>query len=260
MKRRNVRSLYTALPIAALIAVVSALSVHAQERHSTYYDSSTPLSVVIGVKGGVVLTSARQQFPSVRIGDSYAGSGTISSSFGRTGLGSRYGLDILIPFTSRLGIVGDLAVQTSDVRLAADGSRPAVRFDLQAVQGGIGLQGNLYVDTSAFAGPGLRTVYLSGGPDIALGIIENRLEGYRVDSNNVMTPATGSFDNNDPFRTLVALRFAGGVRYGIGVHWELQGEASYAFALNSLFSSTVVRDNSFTFDNLGVMLGLGYRF
>lgn len=246
--------------LLALLLLAGAVGARAQDRRAVEVDAAGVIGVVIGVKGGLVFTMPRREFPSLRVGESATGTGTISSSFAETGLGHRYGIELLIPFTSKFALALESGVQTSVTRLAADGTRPAIRMDLQSLQLAAGLQGNIYVDTLAFRRTGLRNVYIGGGADIDLYMLRNRVEGFRTDTLGGVSPAVGSFENNDPFRTLVALRFAAGVRYGVGVHWELLGEASYAFAFNSLFSSDVVRDNGFTLDNIGLSAGIGYRF
>ena len=253
------------LPLALLLVALAPLCAHAQsaydqlDRDLLYAPS--PRGVLMAAKTGVVLTTPRQVFPSLRIGSSEAGTGEISSTFGRMGTGYRVGIDLLFPFNSKLGLATEFGMQTYSARYAADGARPAMRLDVQGLQVAGSIQGNLYVDPNAFLRGGLRAVYLGGGVDVGVKTLANRVEGgVTLDTASPATTGVGSFENNDPFRTLVGLRFAGGARFGFDDHMEFSAEASYALALNAVFSSEVIRDNSFTVDNIALQLGIGYRF
>jgi hypothetical protein len=252
------------LPLLLLAVAIVPARLRAQYAHDLVDESRyapTPRGVLIAAKGGVVLTTPRQVFPSLRIGDSQEGSGEISSRFGEMGTGYRVGIDLLFPFTDKLALATEFGMQAYSARYAADGARPAMRLDVQRLQAAGSLQGSLYLNPEAFERGGLRAVYIGGGLDIGVKTLANRVEGGVVlDSASAPAQGSGSFQNNDPFRTLVGLRFAGGARFGFDDHMEFSAEASYALALNSVFSSEVVRDNSFTVDNLALQVGIGYRF
>ena len=68
-------------------------------------------------------------------------------------------------------------------------------------------------------------------------------------------PSTGTA----PTTTSHATREAG-TRFGLADNIEFVLEGNYSFALNSVFSSSVIRDNEFTIDNLVAQFGVGYRF
>lgn len=223
-------------------------------------DIASPKGILIGVKGGVVISTPRQMFPSIRVGDVTQGTGEISSRFAETGLGHRVVLDLLIPFNERLALAADFGLHTYVARYAGDTGRLPLRLDVQTLQVGGGIAGNIYVDRGAFEDVGLRNVYIAGALELGVQTLANRVEAFTYDTTGAPQPASGSFDNTEPFRTLVGLRFAGGVRYGIDNHVELLGEASYSLALNPVFSKSVLRDNRFTVDNVGVQVGVGYRF
>ncbi|MEP7218359.1 MAG: hypothetical protein ABI876_05560 [Bacteroidota bacterium] len=250
---------------ACCAALTLAAAAEAQERPTSHEDEPSTIGVVIGVKTGLLVTTPRQIFPSVRIGDSFKGTAPLSSSYGTLGSGYRYGLDFIFPFNERIGMAVELGVQTADVRwnpvTGSGHDDPAMRLELQTMQAAISVQGNLYHNRAAFADAGLRTVYLTGGFDLGIGSIANRVEGPAyADSTALSAAAVGSFENGEPFRRLVAFRGGAGARLGLGGHMELSLEAAYALALNPVFSSEVVHDNSFTFDNLALQVGLGYRF
>lgn len=247
--------------ISALLLLASA--VHAQEFDSEYADIPTPSGVLIGAKGGMVLTSPRRILPSLQIGEASSTTGEISSQYAKTGYGNRYGLDFIIPFAEKVALATDIGMFTYSARYSGnpeDTTRAAVRLDVQMVQVGFGIQGSVYVDRDAFTRGGLRTVYLGAGMEIGAKIVANRMEAEFKDPAVEPQLAVGSFANNDPFRTLSGLRFSAGARAGLQDHLEFVLEGSYAFALNSVFSSAVIRDNDFTVDNLVVQIGAGYRF
>jgi hypothetical protein len=255
MRTRN------SLFLLALLAGLSlAPSIRAQE-HSEYEEPASPKGVLIGLKGGVILTTPRRELPSLRIGESVEATGGISSRYGETGLGHRYGVELLIPFNEKMALSTEFGVQTYVVKYRGDTGRPDVRLDVQILQAVGALAGNLYVDRDAFATTGLRNVYISGGFELGVETIRNRVQGFSTsDSDPTRVPAVGSFDNTEPFRNLFGLRLGAGVRYGIDWHWELSAEGAYTFMFNPVFSSDVVRDNGFTVDNLALQLGLGHRF
>jgi hypothetical protein len=256
------RTLIRPLIGAALLSILAVQAAWAQpdrSRRADDEDTPSPIGVVIAAKGGVLLGSPRGEFPSLRIGNAEA-MGTISSNDGTFGVGNRYGIALLFPFSTSLGFAAECGIQTSVVRFAEGSNRLPVRFDVQTLQVTGALEGNVFIDTAAFRRNGLRSVYISGGFDIGVDNLSNRIEGSARDSVAGTRAAVGSFENDSPFRTLVGLRFGGGTRIGLNRHMELEAGAWYSFALNSLFSSDVVSNNSFTIDNLGIAIGLGYRF
>lgn len=232
----------------------------AQGEIHDYEEYPSPRGVLIGVKGGVLLTSPRQVFPSVRVGESSLGTGEVSSTLSEVGVGNIIGLEMLFPFNEKLGLSLEFGSLTWVASYSGDSTRLPMRLDLQGFHGAIALEGNIYSDREAFADDGLRAIYVNAGIDVNVSNT-NRLEASSfTDSIPIPQRAIGSFANNDPFRTHVSLKLAGGARLGLFTNLELQLEGSYRFALNPVFSSDVVNDNSFTVDNVGIQLGLGYRF
>jgi len=251
------RSFFAAL----LLVIVIPLTLSAQGFDEDEFDGASRLGVVIGVRGGLVASSPRGDFPSLLVGNSTDGTGTIPDSYGRTGLGARYGLALLIPFTPTVGLSAEIGSLHYVASYEGNQDRLPTRFDVQIVQLQLGFQGNLYVDPASFARAGIRSVYLDGGFDIGLATVANRVESStRPEGSPAPIAAEGSFSTSEPFRNLVALHGGVGMRLAVTPHLEFQAEASYSYALNPVFSSTVVRSNDFTVDNLGLQIGLGYRF
>lgn len=253
--------------VSLLALILLALPVYGQrDGGNASNDSGLPLSnpkrLLVGVKGGMVRTSPRQVFPSVRVGESTKGTGTISSrDRGETGTGSRVGVELIVPVSERLGVVADVANLVWQARFAAAPSTLPVVLDVQSLTVGLGLQGNVFVGRESFyRGDGLRNVYVGGKLDVGVVTFNNRIDAFTYpDSTGAPIRATGSFQNTDPFRNLTSMVFQTGARYGFD-HLELNAEVAYAFALNSVFSSLVVVDNEFTVDNLMLQVGIGYRW
>lgn len=224
---------------------------------------ASPIGVVIAPKGGVVLSSPRGTFPSIIVGEGGTGTGDFPSSNARTATGYRSNVAFLIPFNQRLGLSIDAGLMQYLVEYQPTATSPALQYHAQTAQLAFGLQGNLYFNAETFhkkRGEGLRAVYLDGGFDIGVASVANRVEVTSTDSTGQQSVRVGSFENNEPLRTPVALRLAAGLRFAFSPHVELQAEAGYSLALNDLFSSTVLVDNTFTVDHLLVQLGVGYRF
>lgn len=228
---------------------------------------ASKIGVVIAPKGGAVLTSPRGTFPSIIVGEGGEGTGDFLSSNARTATGYRWNVAFLIPFNKRLGLSLDAGSMQYLVDYQATASSPALRYRAQTVQLAFGLQGNLYFNERTFygfssmkGGEGLRAIYLDGGLDIGLGTVANRVEITRTDSTGQQIVSIGSFENNEPLRTPVALRASAGLRFAFSPHIELQAEAGYSLALNNVFSSTALANNNFSVDHLLLQLGLGYRF
>jgi hypothetical protein len=258
-----VRASTLARLLGVLILPVAAL--HAQTADSddwVEYDEASPTGVALGVKAGVAFTSPRGDFPSLLIGDSQRGSGAISSAYAESGSGARYGLAALIPITTGIGVNLEFGSLIASTRFAAGPTTVATRFDQQMLVGALSLQGNLFSgDARAFRGAGLRSVYVDGGVEVGIGTVANRAESIAyADTVGEGTPAAGSFENGDPFRHPVWLRGGVGMRFALDVHFELQVEASYAYALNEVFSSEAIRGNDFTVDDISTVVGLAYRF
>ena len=248
--------------IAALLLLVTLPSLFGQDRRTMTNDPPSPQGVLVSLKGGVVVTSPRQIFPSIRVGETGQGTGEISSrERGERGTGSRIGLELMIPISQSVGITADFANLLWSVRVNPTATTLPVQFDVQTLTVGLGLQGNVYTNRDAFLQEeGLRGIYLGGKLDIGIATVNNRVEAYSFsDSSGVPFRAVGSFDNSDPFRNGVAFVIQGGGRYGVG-SLEITGEASYSFALNSVFSSLVVVDNEFSVDHLAFQIGIGYRW
>ncbi len=247
--------------LTAAIALLSGASLLAQ-KPSAEPDSDPSRNVVIGVKGGVAISSPRSVFPSLRMGESVLAAGEVSSKmFGESGMGNRVGIEIFFPFNGTLGLVLDAGMTTSVVKFTGDSARLPIRFDIQKFGVGFGLEGNIYTSSAAFAGTGLRAVYVGGLLDIDVVTLANRLESsVYPDTTGVPVRGVGSFENNDPFRSVVSFRPQVGLRFGVSRNTELGAEAGYNFALNPLFSGSVVAGNDFTIDNWLLQVGVGYRF
>ncbi|MCE7933605.1 MAG: hypothetical protein DYG96_03330 [Chlorobi bacterium CHB2] len=230
------------------------------------YEAS-PTGVVIAAKGGAVLTMPRGTFPSIIVGEGGEGTGDFASSSARTATGYRWGVAMMIPFNKSLGLSLDVGSLQYLAEYQANSARPALQYRAQTAQVAIGLQGNLYFNEQTFrdgksgiGGEGLRAMYLDGGIDIGVATVANRAEITRTDSLGQQTTSVGSFENNEPLRTPVALRAAAGLRYALSPHVELQAEVGYALAFNKVFSSVALQNNDFAVDHLLVQLGLGYRW
>lgn len=252
-------------PILRITAAIllTGTSLLAQTRQPDVdVDTDRSDNIVIAIKGGITITSPRSVFPSMRIGESAVAGGEISSKlFSESGTGNRIGLELFAPFNGTLGLVLDAGLTTSVVKFLGDTARLPVRFDVQKFGVGFGLEGNVYTGGAAFAGTGLRAVYVGGVLDIDAVTVGNRLESsVYPDTTGLPARGIGSFENNDPFRSVVSFRPQAGLRFGVNTNFELQVEGGYNFALNPFFSQSVVADNDFTIDNWMLQVGLGYRF
>jgi len=267
--------LFEAMIKPAISLFLSALVFTAADTYAQEHEPSAPLpdneassmGVVIAAKGGAVLTMPRGTFPSIIVGESGEGTGDFPGGDSRTATGYRWGVAMLIPFNKSLGLSLDVGSMLHAADYQATATHPALLYRAQTAQLGVGLQGNIYTNPRTFwssksgvGGEGLRAIYLDGGVDIGLATVANRVEVTRTDSVGQQQTTTGSFENNEPFRTPVALRFSAGLRYAFSPHIELQVESGYSLAFNSVFSSTVLQNNNFTVDHLFVGLGLGYRW
>jgi hypothetical protein len=247
------RSLLLLLPLLA-----APLVVHAQE---TYAEASSR-NVAIALRGGVALASPRGDFPSLIIGTSKHATGRIGQALGESRAGSRFDLVGLFPIDPAFGISAALGTQVLSVAYRADSNRHPTLLDVQSLQGGIGVQWSFVNEETSYVHGGLRSVYVDGGLDVGIATLANRVEGTAYDDTLGTTPRAehGSFEGTEPFRNVIALRFALGMRFAATPNLELIAEGSYAYALNPFFSGEAIENNDFAIDVMGAVLGVGYRF
>jgi hypothetical protein len=231
-----------------------------------YYSGPTPLGVSIGVRGGIVLSTARGGFPSLLIGEisdstgEVKGSGEISESLAESGTGNRFTIAALIPFSEKCGLDLEFGMLRYAAQYKGDATRQPTKLDVQTLLLGVGGEYSFYSDPRSYQMSGLRSVYAAGGFDITLATLANRVESTSYSSTGEPVAAVGSFDNSEPFNALVALRAGVGIRFAADPHFEIMTEASYGYALNTVFSKNSVPDTDFTVDNMAVVAGVGYRF
>jgi hypothetical protein len=213
----------------------------------------------------VVLSTARGSFPSLIIADSAAtgetqGSGDIPESLAESGLGSRFGIATMIPFSEKFGLGLEFGLLRYAAQYKGDATRQPTRLEAQTLMFGVGGEYSIYTDPRSYDAAGIRSVYGAAGFDITLATLANRVESTAFAPDGTSRAAVGTFDNNEPFNSLVALRGGVGIRFAADPHFEILTEATYGFALNTIFSSSSVPNTKFTIDNMGVVVGLGYRF
>ncbi len=222
-------------------------------------------NAIISLNAGPILTSSRGDFPSLLIGNTMGGSGTVPGEYSTTGTGHTLQLDVLLYFGERAG----MTIGFSSTRYAAtfDGDSILLPTKLEVQQGEVQVGAHVDVIGEPWRPkPGLRSLYLEGGFEFGIGILANRVEGSMLQdsTSEIRTAAVGSFENNNPFRNRVALRFGLGTIIDLTTDWgtglNLILEAGYSLGLNPVFSSNVIQDNSFTVDHLVFQAGLGYRF
>ena len=214
--------------------------------------------VVVALKVGPVYTSPEGKFPSLLIGESINGSGEVPAEYAETGHGFRLGLDGYFPFGKRGGLLLELASQRNEVKYSGDSTLLPTVMEIQTFQIGVGGEVNLYYHTPGI----LRAVFLAGGFDFGFGPLANRVTASAITDSTTgeRVEATGSFINNDPFTTSVALQGTLGVRFGLDATLELLLEGGYVLPLNHLFSSNVVEGNDLKLRHLIVSGGIGFRF
>src|SRR4051812_27809114 len=117
--------LATVILPAAMRPAATAL---AQER-GVYKDSASAKGVVVSLKGGVILTMPRRELPSLLVGETTVGTGEISSTRSEIGVGNRYGLEILIPFNTKLAIATEFGVETYVAKYTSEATGLPVRLD-----------------------------------------------------------------------------------------------------------------------------------
>ncbi len=255
------------LMVLAVVLLAAAPVLRAQtytpDRALVMADSANPLGVFFGVCGGVVLSNPRGSFPSVIVGEDTverSGSGTVGPELARTGTGGRFSLAAVVPMSDRFA----LALRTGTLywvaRYAGDATRLPTRFEVQTWQAALGLEVSIYSDGASFASAGLRTIYVNGLIEGTVITLANRLETTAFAPDGSASQAVGSFDNTTPLATPLDARLGAGIRFAPATHLELLAEASYALALNDVFSDDAVGDNDFTVDHISLLLGVGYRW
>ncbi|MGE3802419.1 MAG: hypothetical protein AB7H80_15490 [Candidatus Kapaibacterium sp.] len=257
---------HVALLIGTILLAItaSAFEVYAQSDRdggfpvSPYYEADHP---VISLKGGVVYTYPEGNFPSLLIGETIAGTGEVPAEYAETGSGYRLGIDAFFPFGRRAGLLIELSSQKYEVKYKGDSTLLPTRMEVQTFQLGIGGEVNLWYGESTYPAT-LRAVFLSGGFDFGFGPLANKVTGSSVVDTTSLerVEATGSFVNNDPFRTSVALKGSLGVRIGVDQHLELMLEGGYSLPLNPVFSSKAIRESDLELTHLFLSGGLGFRF
>ena len=239
---------------ALVVLVVSLASARAQNAH--------PDQVALAMRIGGTLGTARGEFPSIIVGDSRRGTGALPQELGQSGLGVRFDIAVHVPLFRDFGLSLAVGSQTVGVGYPGDSSRLATRFDVQSVQGQIGAQWNVLHDSDSYYDAGLRSIYIDGGFDVGLFMLANRVESSRYADtlSSAPAPISGSFTTGEPFRNVIAVRGAVGMRFAATPNIEIVAEASYAHALNPLFSGEALSDNDFAIDVLGATVGIAYRY
>lgn len=247
-----------------LAAVLFSAGTMRAQLGGRYVDGPTATSIVIGVKAGIVVSSARGTFPSLLMEGTKKGSGDIAEQYALSGSGNRVSMAFLIPFSPQIGLSVDIGSLVYSAKYTSPTMSTATQFKGQTIQLGIGAEGSVFNDAQSYAtGTGLRSVYVNGGFDFGIVTVANSVTAALYPDTTAAAaaqPASGHFENNDAFRSLVSLRAGVGMRFAVASHWELQVEADYSYALNKVFSSDAIRNNDFTVDNFYVLGGLGYRF
>lgn len=224
---------------------------------------------IISFTAGPAFTYARGEFPSLLIGNTLGGSGTVPAEYAVAGAGHSLDLEGLIYFPMKssncaLGMTLGLTSTRYVAQFDGDDTLEATRLELQQADARIGVHYDAIVLPSR-SGFGFRSVYLEGAVEVGLGILANRVEaGMIADSTTeVRVPATGSFETNEPFRHRIGLNLAAGTMIDLtGYKNGLSAvfEVGYSLGLNPVFSSDVLRNSSLSTDYLTVKGGLGYRF
>ncbi|MBC8146259.1 MAG: hypothetical protein H7X80_11795 [bacterium] len=255
------RLINTCAGIAA-VAIATSISSHAQEIGSSEYEQADALNVAVAVRGGITLAMPRGTFPSLIITPSKGSSGAIAESHGSPAMAGRIDVNVLIPITESFGVTLGAGSQAMAVDFTADSARLPSHFVVQTLQGLLGVQWSVINEKSSYRSGGLRSLYLDGGLDIGLATMANRIESSMVADtlDAEPQPATGSFESSEPFRNVIALRGAVGLRFALAPNFELSAEASYSYALNRLFSSETIENNDFAMDVVSAVVGVGYRF
>jgi hypothetical protein len=224
-------------------------------------DTASPIGVFVGGKGGLVIATARGTFPSIVFDSSARGSGEVSAANAESGMGWRFTVASLIPFSTRVGLGLEIGVMRSSARYTATQTQAATRLDVFSSLFEFNVEGNVLFNREAFNTSGLRTVGVNAGFEFHLGTIANRIESTRFrDTVGEGEPTAGTFGGGDPFRKLTLLKGAVVARYGLTTRLELSLEGAYAYALHSYFSKDALIDNDFTIDHLAATLAVGYRF
>lgn len=252
----------TATLALLLVATAAASSQERSDAAALEYAETDPMNVAVAFRIGVSMATPRGDFPSLIIEPSKRGTGTIGQAFGEPGIGPRFEVAVLVPLIPSVGLSLGVGSQTSVVGYGADSSRRPTRFEVQSLQWMIGVQWSVLSEPMSYLRGGLRSVYIDGGFDVGLATLANRVESssYADTLEAPPEPIVGSFTSTEPFRNVVALRGAIGLRFAASPQLELVAETAYSFALNRFFSSESVEGNDFAIDVLGATIGIGYRF
>jgi hypothetical protein len=245
------------LRLLALL-VMSAATASAQDS----YVEASPLNVAVAVRAGATMATPRGDFPSLIIGESKRSTGSIGQEFGESRAGMRLEVAALVPFNESIGLSLAFGTSVLSIGYDADSMRHPTTLDVQTLQGSIGAQWSILNEPISYQHPGLRSVYVDGGLDVGLATIANRVESTSYDDSlgTMRSAADGSFTSNEPFRNVVALRGAVGLRFAASPSVEIIAESWYSYALNPLFSSEAIEDNDLAVDVLGAVIGIGWRF
>lgn len=246
-----------------LLLLLAAGTVRAQELSTTpRIAMSDPMSVAITARGGATLAAPRGEFPSLIIGESRRGTGGIGQQYGAGAVGSRFDVAALIPFHPDFGVSLVFGSQLLSVTYPADSLRYPTRFDVQSLQGSIGVQWSALHELRSYDFGGLRSIYVDAGVDIGLATIGNRVEStsYEDTLGGGRKPVDGSFTSGEPFRNVIGLRVGVGLRFAPSPNIEIVLETSYSQSLNAVFSSEAIEANDFAMDAMRVLAGVGWRF
>ncbi|MCB0711937.1 MAG: hypothetical protein KDD67_06375 [Ignavibacteriae bacterium] len=261
LRREHIALLFGTIFLAITVSVSEVFAQRVEggdEPVPLYYVADNP---VISLKGGGVYTYPKGKFPSLLIGETVAGTGEIPAEYAETGSGYRLGVDGFFPFGRRAGLLVELSSQKYEVKYKGDSTLLPTRMEVQTFQFGIGGEVNLWYGETTYPAT-LRAIFLSGLFDFGFGPLANRVTGSSVVDTASLEreEATGSFVNNDPFRTSVALKGSVGVRIGVDQHLELMLEGGYSLPLNPVFSSGAIRESDLELTHLFLGGGLGFRF
>jgi hypothetical protein len=252
-----------AAAVAVTLALAGSACARAQSAIVEPYTETSARDVAVTLRGGVTLATPRGDFPSLIVGDSSKrGTGAIGEQYGRSEVGSRFDMVMLVPIDRRFGVSVGFGSQRVAIGYDADTTRFATRFEVQTLQATVGAQWSFVDEELSYQYGGLRSVYVDAGLDIGVATLADRVEStsYGDTLGATRSPIAGSFDNNEPFRTTVAVRGALGLRFAATPHIELMAESWYSLALNRFFSSDALENNDLAIDVTGIALGIGYRF
>lgn len=223
---------------------------------------------IVTLSAGYVLSSPRNDFPSLIIGPSFGGTGTVPADYATAGSGYTVDLEGLFYFNQNVGLAFAFASMRYSAEYRGDGTVALLPTRMEVQEGEFRVGVHLAVPGGVEPGSaGLRSVFAEGAFEVGLGIIGNRVYGGAVldSTSEQRTERSGSFEGGDPFRHRIGLRLGGGFIVDLtndasGNGLSLKVGTAYSIGLNPVFSSDVVEENSFTIDHLILSGGLGYRF